>query len=267
MEDNKKHKISLAIPTYNSSVYLFDCIKSLTKYSCVEEVVIQDDHSNEEEYMNIKTIVDKFSQTLNIKLFRNEKNEGAFINKFYNIKNCKNSIVYQIDSDNIPASNLDIIVNQITENTENKILYLPSKIYQFRKYHNLARVLSSFNKKYRVTYTKNDFVFDSEVLKEAIEKNVKFTVDKNINWILNSGNFFVNRDDYIKTFELEIEKDIRYPLDAVAISYFWIKNGGKIKTLKDLNHFHRKRTDSVSFVESKGSFESLNEFRNLFLNI
>jgi hypothetical protein len=64
-----------------------------------------------------------------------------------------------------------------------------------------------------------------------------------------------------------VSNDIRYPVDAVAISYFWIAKGGSIKTLKTLKHFHRKRSDSVSFVENEGSYESLTSFRDKFLEL
>ena len=52
----------------------------------------------------------------------------------------------------------------------------------------------------------------------------------NINWILNSGNFIVHKKSYTEVMESEIDFNIRYPLDAVAISYFWIANGKNIKT-------------------------------------
>ena len=59
----------------------------------------------------------------------------------------------------------------------------------------------------------------------------------------------------------------RYQMDAVAISYFWIKSKGIIKTLKNHKHFHRKRLDSVSFVESDGSYEFLQDIRRKFLDL
>ena len=61
---------------------------------------------------------------LNIKLFRNEKNIGAFGNKLLNIKNCSNDVVYQIDSDNVTDTNLDLVINQVNDKN---IIYLPSK--------------------------------------------------------------------------------------------------------------------------------------------
>ena len=72
---------------------------------------------------------------------------------------------------------------------------------------------------------------------------------------------------YLDVFSPLITENKRYPLDAVAISFYWIKSGYHIKTLKSLKHFHRKRMDSVSFVENEGSFESLEYFREEFLKL
>ena len=267
MPNNKDFKVSIAIPTYNSSRYLYSCINSLKNSKLINEIIIHDDHSDDDEYEKIENIVDKFKNFLNLEIYRNSKNIGAFKNKFKNIQKCKNDIVYQIDSDNIANSNLDTVFNYINEENNPNFLYIPSRIYQFRKYPRSSKIFSNLNKKYKVTYTNEDFVFDKDIFKEAIKEDKKFIVNKNINWILNSGNFIIHKKTYISTFEKEIKTNNRYPLDAVAISFFWINNGGKIKTLKELNHFHRKRQDSVSFVEKDGSFESLQYFRNKFLEI
>jgi glycosyltransferase involved in cell wall biosynthesis len=257
-------KLSIAIPTYESSQYVEEGIKRIMNFKCVDEVVIQDDKSSDESYRELEQIVNSYNNKLSIKLFRNEKNIGAFGNKLLNIKNCSNDIVYQIDSDNITDTNLDLIITQI--NNKN-IIYLPSKIYQFRKYKNISKLFSVFWKKYKVTYSDSDFLYDLSVCKKGINEQEKVTVDKNINWVLNSGNFIVNRNIYLEVMEPIFINEFRPPLDAVAISYYWLKSEKKIKTLKDLKHFHRKRDDSVSFTENKGSYKSLQDYRQKILNL
>ena len=88
-------------------------------------------------------------------------------------------------------------------------LYLPSKIYQFRKYPNFAKLLSIVNSKYKVTFTNNDFVFSKETIQQAIRGNLKVTEDKNLNWVLNSGNFIVNRKKSLKVMENLVSNDVR----------------------------------------------------------
>lgn len=265
MEIFNNKKISIAIPSFNSSLFIEECIKGFANSKFIDEYIIQDDCSNAENSENLKNIVRKLENDLNINLYENKKNLGAFKNKFLNIKNCKNDLVYQIDSDNICASNIDNVLKKIDINDKN--IYYPSKIYQFRKYPKCAMMTSFLNKKYKVTFTKNDFVFNSSNIKKAIRGENNYTVDKNINWVLNSGNFIVNKNKYLDVFSPLITENKRYPLDAVAISFYWIKSGYHIKTLKSLKHFHRKRMDSVSFVENEGSFESLEYFREEFLKL
>lgn len=257
-------KLSIAIPTYESSQYVEEGIKRVMNFKCVDEVVIQDDKSSDESYRELEQIVNSYSNKLSIKLFRNEKNVGAFGNKLLNIKNCSNDIVYQIDSDNITDTNLDLIITQINDKN---IIYLPSKIYQFRKYKNISKLFSVFWKKYKVTYSDSDFLYDLSVCKKGINEQEKVTVDKNINWVLNSGNFIVDRNIYLEVMEPIFIDEFRPPLDAVAISYYWLESEKKIKTLKDLKHFHRKRNDSVSFTENNGSYESLQDYRQKILNL
>ena len=257
-------KLSVAIPTYESSRYVNESLKSLIKTQCVDEVVIQDDNSNIENFRELEKIVGNYNSKLNIKLFRNDENLGAFGNKLLNIKNCNNDLVYQIDSDNVTASNLDIVINQIDDRN---FMYLPSKIYQFRKFKKMAKFLSLFRKKYRVTFSNSDRLYDLSTFKKGINGEEGVTIDKNINWVLNSGNFIVDRKMYIEVLEPIFKQKFRPPLDAVAISYYWLKADKKIKTLKDLKHFHRKRDDSVSFTENNGSYESLQDYRKKILNL
>ena len=68
-------KLSIAIPTLNSSEFIDDCINSIRKISNVDEIVINDDGSNELDYSILERKVEKFisSYNLNISLYRNEK--------------------------------------------------------------------------------------------------------------------------------------------------------------------------------------------------
>ncbi len=267
MQTSQNVKISVAIPTFNSSNYLTMCINSILNNKVVSEIVIHDDCSEKDEYKKIVEISNKFKNEIKIKVFRSEKNYGAFINKFKNINECSNEIVYQLDSDNASYLNLDHIINRIYLKNKTNDLYIPSKIYQFHKHPKGSRFLSKFNKKYKVIYTIDDFTFTKKVIQQEINNEAKYTIDKNINWVLNSGNFICYKDQYIQTIKDKIDLNIRYPLDAVAISYFWIENGGSINTLKNFYHFHRKRSDSVSFTENEGSYESLQYFRQKFLDL
>ena len=96
------------------------------------------------------------------------------------------------------------------------------------------------------------------MIQDSIKKK-NYLIDKNIRWILNSGNFIVNRDSFLRTISegTKINRNI-LTLDAVVISYLWLKDNKRIKIDKNLYHFHRKRLDSV-FTE-KAQYEIAIEY-------
>lgn len=264
-------KISIAIPTFNSSRYLGDNLNNLKNIYNISEIIIRDDGSTKEEENKIKKIINIYEKRLNteIKFYKNKKNLGAFENKLQIISECKEEYVYQIDSDNICRNNFNKFLKEFTlDNLDKNNLYLPSRIYQFRKYKNLSKFASLYNPKYKVVYTNEDFTFDIFKIKESINKERNYLIHKNIRWVLNSGNFIVNKNLYINFIQegLSISKSI-LTIDAVAISYLWLKNGGTLRLLNNLYHFHRKRLDSVSFTQKEHYENSIKYLEDKILNI
>ena len=82
--------ISVVIPTFNSSKYVAECLKSISKSKLIDEIVISDDNSVKEDLFNLQTIVRTSSINGKIKLLTNESNRGAYINKFEAVKNTTN---------------------------------------------------------------------------------------------------------------------------------------------------------------------------------
>ena len=103
------NKFSVAIPTYNSSKYLKECIYGFKNSKFIDEIIIGDDCSGIEELKNIKKIIKQANKFFNfqIKLIENSQNLGAFKNKYRLIESSRNEWIYQIDSDNVPFSNID----------------------------------------------------------------------------------------------------------------------------------------------------------------
>lgn len=284
-----KYNITVAIPTYNSSIYLKECLVGFKNSKYINEILIGDDCSDKEDFSNVQTIVEDVKNILNceIKLLRNSKNIGAYANKYSLVATAKNDWVYQIDSDNVPIKNIDrIIKNVLDEDSENEYIYYPTKLIQFRKYKKIAQLFSSFRKKYRVIFSNKSLIFDMSKTKEAVVENVSYenrkkssndienfpelnsdyTREKHIFWVLNCGNFIVNKSIFKKRMKkgLNYEREL-LSMDALAFSYLWLKNGGSIKLMEGLTHYHRKRYDSVSFIERESSVKSREYFTNKIL--
>ena len=135
-------KISVAIPTFNSSKYLTPNLNNLIKTNLISEIVIRDDCSNHKDIELADKIIKSFKKKtkIDIRYFQNKENLGAFENKLKVIKDCRQEYVYQLDSDNIPMNNLNNYLNRFIKYSKDpSLLYLPSKIFQFRKYQNICR--------------------------------------------------------------------------------------------------------------------------------
>ena len=159
--------ISVAIPTYNSSKYLNDCLKRFLDLNIVNEIIIQDDNSSEKEISNIKDIL-KNINSKKVSLHINSENKGAFFNKIEAISNCNNKWVYQIDSDNIPSIKINNDISYVLKTNDPNNLYYPSTLYQFYNYPNFSKFLSLFRKKYIVRLFDEDTLLDINKIKETL---------------------------------------------------------------------------------------------------
>lgn len=265
-----KNKISIAIPTYNSSKYVKDCLLPIAKSNLISEIVINDDFSEEEDYKQLKNIISLFSYNTDIpiKIFRNSHNLGAFKNKLVAVQNCSSDIVYQLDSDNIPMKNIDKIITKIQEFSEPQFLYLPSKIYQFTNKYKSSKFKSIYNKKYKVRLSKKNKIIDTSIVKDFYKNNTPYTVDKNLGWVLNLGNFITYKNIYLKFLkDVDIHDNSFFAADAMAISYYFLKNNSKLQLIEGFYHYHRKRSDSVSFTSGENTKLSYDYFKENFLKL
>lgn len=283
MSQNKL-SFTVGIPTYNSSIYLKDCLSSIVESKFIDEIIISDDCSVDEEIHKIESIVEKFrsNSTKNIKLFKNKKNKGAFFNKYFIVKQSENKVVYILDSDNLAAKNIDKVFYLISKKNDiNDLFIQPNTMQQFWKYPYLSKFISIFNSKYKVRFFDKDRKIDLNYIKTSLISNSggytidKFNIpesvmdqvlpfkqiDKWIMWILNCGNFIVSKDKFLLITKEGLKYDRELlSIDAVVFSYLWLQSGNQIEILKDFYHHHRKREDSVSFKEKQYSNGAIKYF-------
>ena len=267
-------RLSIAIPTFNSSKYLNQLLNKLKNKNTINEIVINDDYSNNENKKILEQEVSNFREVSNIPIFLyfNETNMGAFKNKYNCVSQCNGELIYLLDSDNLPMNSFDkLIKDKVIENFDNNSMYYPSKIFQFHRYPYSARLLSGIFSKYKVTYfdTNREFEMDEmiQIVMKYKNKNIYTTEDKDIKWFLNSGNFIVGKDSFLDTFYQgnNVERE-DLALDAMAYSYYWLKAGKKIISLDRFYHYHRKRGDSVSFTENINYDLSIEKYFESYLN-
>ena len=94
----KKIKVDIILPNFNSADYIKETIKSILNQSFKNwNLIIVDDCSD----AKTKKILRKFSKNKKIKIFWLKKNKGAGFCRNYAIKKSKASYIAFIDSDDI----------------------------------------------------------------------------------------------------------------------------------------------------------------------
>ena len=191
---------SIVIPTYNSTKYLFELLRSTLKLVHLNEIIIIDDNSRKKEFEKINSICkENIFKNLNIKIFKNDENLGGFHNKLKGVTLSSNEVIYQIDSDNVIAKKTIKFLNNIDNLNligEGEIFF-PSKINLFRKYKFLENIL--FFRRNDVLFTKKNqtLTLNDVNIELADDKSKKFK-DRTLKSILNIGNPIFLKSDYIK---------------------------------------------------------------------
>lgn len=251
------NKITLAIPFYNTSKYFLDCIGYAIDNEFVDEIVVNDDGSKEQEYSNLLNIVEQLN-TNKIKVFKNETNQGAFRNKYETVSKCSNDWIYLLDSDNYPFETTYNILQNIDINQSTKnICYSPAKLYCKKDEEVDYSTISDYN-------TFNYELIGIEESKDALIKRKKW-----FDWFINTGNYFFNKDFYLESLQEPFKNYLKYKLyaDTAAAFYFILKNGGVFKIVPDLRHNHRLRSDSYWNQCGDESMATVNLYSSMILEL
>lgn len=236
--------ITVAIPYYNNECYLEQAIKPFLESEFVSEIIIHDDCSETQ----IK------SSNSKIKVYRNDVNLGAFKNKYLAVLKSTNEWIYLLDGDNYFFENSLDVVKSIS--TQRGRYYSPSQLHL---------VDDGLDSNLDGKIVKYDFgIIDSVKAKSLLTSGIG-----EFEWFINTGNFFVNRDDYIDAMK-DIFEDDSYPYfeaDAIVFCYNWLKNGNTIEIVDDLWYNHRLRSNSYSHSVGNKNAESLDYHKKLMLQL
>ena len=142
-----------------------------------------------------------------------------------------------LDSDNIIDSTY---INTIKDlEVEEDVLYCPEKLYSAE-----GKVLWDYSK------------FAGTVIDK---QNVKQYIGNEYGTCMNTGNYFFNKEAYLKVHEVsKIEPHLAVN-DALYFSYLWLNAGLKIKVVKDLHYIHRVHPGSWYIANSKQCVQATKE--------
>lgn len=191
---------------HNRATLLFEAIHSFLEDDRVNEVVIVDDHSKPEIFETVKAYCSKYPK---IKLYRNETNLGCYRNKAEAISKATNEFVCILDSDNKFGKDfIDAIYSQT---------WVRSRILapEFARPHFDYRAFSL------LTITKANV---GEMM--GVKK---------FDCIINTMNYFVHRDEYLRVWDSTIEP---WTADTAYHNYNWLAHGNSIHVLKGMQYDH-----------------------------
>lgn len=240
--------ITVAIPYYNSEKYLEQALEIPLSSDFVSEIIIHDDCS----YNKIESTHPK------IKVYRNETNVGAFKNKYLAVSKSTNEWVYLLDSDNYFFDNSLEVVKNI--NTQRGKYYSPSQLHL---------VDDGLDPKLDGKIIKYDFGSVDSVNANNAKELLKSEFWEEFCWLINTGNFFVHRDDYIESMK-NVYEDLNYPYfeaDAIVFCYNWLKKGNGIEIIQNLCYNHRLRGNSYSHSVGNRNTNSLEYHKSLMAQL
>tara|TARA_Y100000992_G_C21223857_1_gene471885 strand:+ start:145 stop:900 length:756 start_codon:yes stop_codon:yes gene_type:complete len=169
--ENKKTKVDIILPNFNSSDYIKETIESVINQTYTNWNLIIVDDCSDKKTVNI---LKKYSKNKNFKIYFLKKNRGAGFCRNYAIKKSKSSYLAFLDSDDLWKKNkLKVQMNFMKKNNysftytnyelfgnKSKNIVTPSKFNFNRFIHNTAICTSSM------------------IIKRKILKGIKFTNTK-----------------------------------------------------------------------------------------
>ena len=219
-------KFSLALTTFNRADQLISKIKKWELMECIDEIIVTDDCSNDYDRLTKETFSSK------VKIFKNETNLGAYVNKIITLNKVKNNWSILIDSDNdfcVEYTNA-LFFEKDKNGLEEYIVYCPTKSKPNFFYPNLE-----------------DVVFDKNLWNEKHFEQGGF---------LNTCNFCISRKAIdVLNLNYAVDKTDPIAVDCKYMSYILLKNNFKLKGLKNLEYYHPISRDSF-YIQNQYSSSS-----------
>lgn len=237
-------KLSIIVPTFNSSKYLDRCLKSLLQLNFSDyEVILIDDQSTDCSLKLAKMYVSAFNGKLRI--FQNEQNSGLSATRNVGIKKAKGEYIYFLDSDDWIEKN--IFSATIPQMEKEKLDMIFFDFYLVNTQFNII----------------NSDVWYQNRPQGLINKQTFFY-----------GLFLRRFGDYswsrITKRELYVKNNIWYPSNTrlyedLAVTYMLVENSRKIRFVKNKLYFYfRGNSNSLTrkftysgYLDSQKNFSGL----------
>lgn len=198
-------KVSICVPTWNRFDFTTKCFEQVLNDERVGEIVITDDCSDDGSFEALREF---YSKNDKVNIYRNDSRKKVHGNKHQSIRQATHDWCILFDSDNtLTKDYLDVI---FSFDWESDTFYQPSFAMPNFDYRHLVG-----------TYDKNN-----------IKQHIHLPL---FECMLNTQNFFINRNNYLSTWE---NKDEINGADSIFFNYLWLNKGFKIKVVEGLHYDH-----------------------------
>lgn len=226
------NKISFVIPAYNSEDTLFEAVDSIFNgnFEQGDEVIIVNDASTDNTKGIAESIIKKYGSS--VRLINNEQNKGCPASRNVGIKESKNDLIFNLDSDNVlyPESINKLKIALIEQNAD---------VSSFQEYH----------------YFKSD---DKKITHKWICKDGVMTLSDFFSGLINpgpGGNFLYKKDFWQKIGGYwEYGKGLH---EAWGFSLKLLINGAKFIVVPETSYLHRYSHQSLFVRENSRTGESI----------
>jgi glycosyltransferase involved in cell wall biosynthesis len=232
-------KLSLCITTYNRFDLLKESYAQVIDDPRISEIIIVDDCSTEP---GIKEKVNSLAGG-KVKVFHQVQNRGMSRNKADAISYASNEWVIIFDSDNVIGKDyLDAFEKEYEKQEPGgwSVIYCPD-------------------------FAKPDFNYCAYSNLLIHKSNVKqWIIQDGFNCLLNTCNYIVNRDFYLKTYQFN--KD-HIASDTIWHNYNHLKNGGLFCVVPNMHYYHRVHKGSGFLQGVDHNMKMQNEVRKMIMNL
>jgi len=233
-------RFSVAIPHYNRGASIGRPLRNLLNHAAVEEIVIVDDGSHEDQWQSAREVVNQIAHHGKIRMHRRIKNLGALRTKLECVERCESPRVLLLDSDNTAFVNYLNAISNLTDSREDTI-YCASWAFPFFPFHDFGNEAINFDRAAELSRT--------GLLKRR--------------YIINDGNYLVPRDNYVNIIS-KIANAGNHAADVMLVNYRWLSAGNSIQILPSTSYLHRieggsfwENTKAISKVELMSIFKKL----------
>lgn len=239
-------KISLAIPYYNNSDFIYDAVLPALTDDRVSEIIICDDNSKDiDKLINILNTIN----SKKVIVFKNNENKGCYDNKIETVSKCTNEWAILLDSDNILSDSYIDTLFKIPQWDET-IIYAPSNAITFPG---------------EVSQYLNFTTYDNTMVTRELYKNDNESI--RFRCLMNDCNYFIPVKSYLrcmKPVQHLYNRSRMDSLDSATLFTDWICGNNTIFVVKDLHYHHRCHPNSNYMLTKTHIYE--NEVRQQLLN-